>query len=75
MVKIEKSYFEGEKCQIALKTQNLCWFLQFHGALDDLRLNQQAAKFNFQVVDIDFQFRVKGATEINSVIEINSVFT
>ena len=45
MVKIEKSYFEGEKCQIALKTQNLGWFLQFHRALDDLRLNQLVAKF------------------------------
>ena len=72
MVKIEKSYFEGEKCQIALKTQNLGWFLQFYGALDDLRLNQQAAKFNFQVVDIAFQFRVKG-TNIESKYRLTNL--
>ena len=35
-----KCYFEREKCQNALKAQNLGWFLQLHHAVDDLCLSQ-----------------------------------
>ena len=35
-----KCYFEREKCQNALKAQNLGWFLQLHQAVDDLCLSQ-----------------------------------
>ena len=35
-----KCYFEREKCQNALKAQNLGWFLQLHHAVDDLWLSQ-----------------------------------